>query len=215
MSKFKSYAERVNSIAKSAFENYKDATRKLEEAESNYRVLASPYNDPAKKDYELQAKIVNAKADVEEAQNEVKKAKEFMQSEAASIRVVKAELQKAIDAEYSANGEDVDIATLELLKSGALKPMEYISLYETAERNGNYTMQRIIGKFAGEVANKAPTYELQKRLNSISVVSKYGSIGKAHMEAFEVLEDIYSRTAKNPAMIDRWGELTDSIIAEF
>ena len=37
MSKFKSYAERVNTIAKAAFEAYQEAAEKAAKAEARYR----------------------------------------------------------------------------------------------------------------------------------------------------------------------------------
>lgn len=215
MSKFKSYAERVNDIAKAAFANYIEAVENQEKAEARYREETSPYKDPAHNDYKQQAKAARAKADMLEAQQEVRKAQAFMQSEAASIRSVGRELQEAVNREYSAKGEEVDLATLELLKSGILKPQEYITLYETAQGNGNNTMVRIIGKYAGEAADKAPTKDLQERLNTLATVTQYETPGRAYIEAFNVLEDAYTRTANNPSMIPHWEQLTDNVIANF
>ena len=214
MSKFKSYAERVNSIAKAAFDAYNEAARKLEKAEARYKEESSPYKDPGHTNYEQQAKAARARADMLEAQKALRKAKNFMISETASIKAVGRELQEAVSREYTARGEDVDLATLELMKSGILKPQEYFTLYEAAHRNGNNTMMRLIGKYAGETAGKAPTNELQERLNTLANVAQV-TPGKEYMDAFNVLEDAYNRTANNPAMMPRWGEITDSVIENF
>lgn len=214
MSKFKPYAERVNSIAKAAFDAYNEAARKLEKAEARYKELSSPYNDPNHTDYEMQARVARAKADMLEAQQALRDAQKFMQSETASIKAVGRELQEAVTREYAAKGEEVDLATLELMKSGILKAPEYFTLYEAAQGNGNNTMCRLIAKYAGEAADKAPTKELQERLNTLATVAQH-TPGKAHMDAFNVLEDAFNRTANNPAMMPRWGEITDSVIENF
>lgn len=214
MSKFKPYAERVNSIAKAAFDAYNEAARKLEKAEARYKEESSPYKDPGHNNYEQQAKAARAKADMLEAQKALREAKNFMISETASIKAVGRELQEAVTREYAAKGEEVDLATLELMKSGILKAPEYFTLYEAAQGNGNNTMCRLIGKYAGEAADKAPTKELQERLNTLATVAQH-TPGKAHMDAFNVLEDAFNRTANNPAMMPRWGEITDSVIENF
>jgi len=214
VSKFKSYAERVNEIARAAFANYIEAAGKQEIAEARYKEETSPYKDPAHNDYKQQAKAARAKAEMLDAQQEVRNAQKFLFEEAASIRAVGRELQEAVNREYSAKGEEVDLATLELLKSGILKPQEYFTLYETAQGNGNNTMCRLIGKYAGEAAENAPTNELQARLIALANAAQQTG-GRAFIDAFSMLEDAYNRTANNPAMISSWGKITDSIIANF
>lgn len=210
MSKFKSYAERVNTIAKAAFEAYQEAAEKAAKAEARYNdiVRSKPTT------YEAQARAARAKADMLEAQQGVREAKNYMQSEIASVHSVGRELQEAVYREYSAKGEEVDLATLELMKSGILKPREYFTLYETAKNNGNNTMCRLIGKYCGEAASEAPTNELQAQMNKLATTATIAP-GREHLDAFNVLEDAYTRTANNPSMIPHWEQITDSVIANF
>lgn len=214
MSNFKSYAERVNSIARSAIDNYIEARDKKQKAEARYKEESNPYKDPTGTNYRQQSKAARAKADLLEAEQALREAQKFMQDETASINAVGRELQEAVYREYAAKGEEVDLATLELLKSGILKSQEYFTLYETARGNGNNTMMRLIGKYADEAADKAPTRELQERLHTLYNIASV-TPGKEYMDAFSVLEDAYSRTANNPSMIDRWDEMTAAAIKFF
>lgn len=214
MSKFVSYVERANSIATSSFDNYKEARDKYQKAEARYKAESSRYKDPAGTNYRQQSIAARAKADLLEAEQALRDAQKFMQDEISSVQEVGRELQEAVYREYAAKGEEVDLATLELLKSGILKSQEYFTLYETARGNGNNTMMRLIGKYADEAADKAPTRELQERLHTLYNIASV-TPGKEYMDAFSVLEDAYRRTANNPDMIPRWDEMTAAIIKNF
>ena len=211
MSKFKSYADRVNTIAKAAFAAYLDAKAKEERAEARYREETDPYKGGS---YEQQARAARAKADLLDAQKEVKEAQKFMQSEIDNVRAVGRELQAAVAAEYCPDGSQVDMATVELMRSGILKPHEYFSLYEKAQNAGNHTMCRLIGKYIGDAAPNAPTNELQAQMTQIANNAQH-TAGQEYTDRFNALLDAYSRTANNPAMMDRWDEITAQNIETF
>lgn len=214
MSKFKNYADKVNSIAKAAFNNYREAVQAAEKAEKRYKDECDPHKDPTGSNYEQQARIARAKADMLEAHKAVKDAQAFMQQEINSVQAVGRELQAAVAAEFCADGSQVDMATVELMRSGILKPQEYFMLYDKAQKDGNHTMCRLLGKYAGDAAESAPTRELQAQMRTLATNAQH-TAGQEYTDRFNHLLDAYSRTANNPAMIDRWDEITAQNIETF
>lgn len=209
---FSEYGRRLDSITKSAIDNYKDAAQKAEIAEVRYNVESDPHKTI--NNAQQQAVAARAKADMLEAQQATRDAQQFMVKEIDSVRAVGQELQAAVGERFCANGEQVDIGTLELLKSGILKPQEYFSLYSKADKDGNHTMMRLIGKYAGDAAAQAPTQELQHQMESLANNSRH-TMGSEYMNLFNAFLDAYSRTANNPAMIAKWDELTAGMINSF
>ena len=214
MSKFKTYADRVNSIAKAAFDNYREALAKLQKAEKRYKDECDPHKDPTGRDYEQQAAIARAKANMLDAQKAVKDAQAFMLQEINSVQAVGREMQAAVAAAFCADGSQVDMATVELMRSGILKPQEYFMLYDKAQKEGNHTMCRLLGKYAGDAAESAPTKELQAQMRTLASNAQR-TAGSEYTDRFNALLDAYSRTANNPAMIDRWDEITAQNIETF
>ena len=147
-------------------------------------------------------------------QKAAKEAQAFMIQEINSVQAVGRELQAAVTAAFCADGSQVDMATVELMRSGILKPHEYFMLYDKAQKSGNHTMCRLIGKYAGDVAQTAPTQELQAQLNTLANNAQH-TAGNDYIMAFNYLQDAYSRTANNPAMMDRWDEMTAATIENF
>ena len=110
----------------------------------------------------------------------------------------------------------MDGNTLELLKSGVLKPDEYGRLMNTAQESENYTMARIIGKFAGDaVAETARTYgENSRQVQDLKLVSYMANqnSGSDTLAYFDAMAETFERTSNNPAMIGAWSELTSEIV---
>ena len=212
MSKFNEYARKVNAIARAAMDGYKEAADKAHKADTRYNETVSRYRGSSSP--EAAAAIARAKADMLEAQQEKRQAQAFMQKEINSVQAVGRELKAAVAAAFTADGSQVDMATVELLKSGILKSDEYVSLYNAAQNSGNHTMMRLIGKYAGEAAPNAPTNEKEAQLRQIENLSR-NAMGGQYLAAFDMLQDAYSRTANNPSMIDSWDMLTAETIENF
>lgn len=212
MSKFREYARKVNTIARAAMEGYTEAAEKAQKADERYNATIARYRGNSGP--EAQAAIARARADMLEAQQAKKQAQAFMQKEIDSVAAVGRELKAAVSAAFTADGSQVDMATLELLKSGILKSDEYVSLYNAAANSGNHTMMRLIGKYAGDVAQDAPTKEKETQLRQLESMSR-AAMGGQYLEAFNMLQDTYARTANNPSMIKSWDMLTAETIENF
>jgi hypothetical protein len=213
MSKFNSYARKVNDIATAAFEEY----RKTEQAYKKAEEQAKKY--PQRMglvDAQYAAKSARAQADFLEAKEEYRKAKATLESHKSEIAALRKKLAAELDDHYAADPAALDSNTLELMKSGVLKANEYAKLLEKAQSDGNYTMARMIAKYAGDAAKQRGSEygqndEQARTLRAISYTANQNN-GNDTLQAFDLMADVYSRATNNPGMIDHWGELTGNAL---
>ena len=126
------------------------------------------------------------------------------------------ELAAAVEHDCSVDPAQMDMATVELLRSGILRPAEYASLMRDAQTAGNVTMQRVIAKYADtaaeEISKKYGVGDVAaKQLRAVAHEGNANS-GRAQLDMFNVLYDAFKRTMNNPAMIPKWNELTAPIL---
>lgn len=216
MSKFNQYARKADQIAKAAFEEYRKAEaayKKAEEQARQYPQRGGMVNA------EYAAKSARAHADLIDAKEALRRAQTAFTGHNKEFADIRKELVAAVNEEYSANPDMLDASTLELLKSGILKPSEYTRLMNKAQAENNYTMARMISKYAGDAAaergNKYGQNDEQARtLRAISYTANRMN-GNEYIQNFDYMAEAYKRTANNPAMIDSWGELTSRTVEEF
>lgn len=216
MSKFKTYADRVNEIAQTAFAEYAAAETALKEAEARSRKYPQHRGIV---DYEYAAKSARAQADLFEAREALNKARNRMDAHNSEIAAIRQELATALDAEYSADPSVLDSNTMELLRSGILRDSEYVRLMNSAAEAGNTTMMRIIGKYAATAAEEAAkkygsTDRRAMNLRAIAYQGDTDDVG-TKLDQFDVLAEAFRRTMNNTAMIGHWGELTNPVIENF
>lgn len=208
MSKFNSYAKRLNEAAKEAFEKYQKAEKAYQAAEQARTRL--PWNATQEQKTLAEARII-------EARNDLKKAQEAFTAGRTVMDGARAELVKDLGRAYTANPEDIDPNTMELLKSGILTPGEYVKLANGAISSGNNTMLRLIGSYAekyGEANREALSMEERGALYGVSSRAK-GSTGAAELSNYDTLVSIFDRCANNPGIINRWDELTSEMVENF
>ena len=208
MSRFNSYAKRLNEAAKEAFEEYAKAEKVYQAAEYNKRKMA--WNATAEDKTIAEAQLIKAR-------NELKKAQGAMISATGTMKGIRGELAEALGRAYTANPEDINPNTMELLRSGILTPAEYVKLANGAISSGNNTMLRLIGSYAEKYGNEnRDALTMDERGALYSVVSRAkGSTGAAELEAYDNLVYTFERCANNPHMIDKWDELTQGAIEAF
>ena len=213
MSKFNSYARKVDEIAKAAFEDYRKAEQAYKKAEEQTRQYPQRYGIV---DAQYTAKSARAQADFLEAKEAMKAVKTALEGHKSEIAALRKELVSELDDHYAADPAALDSATLELLKSGVLKANEYGKLMDKAQSDGNYTMARMIAKYAGDAAEQRGSKygqndEQARTLRAISYMAGQNN-GSDTLQAFDLLSEVYSRSVNNPAMIDAWGELTANAV---
>ena len=214
MSKFNSYGERVNDIAKQAFKEYQDAEaayNKAAEQARAYPMRGGVYNA------EYAAKSARAKADLIEATEARHKAQMNLQNRKNDIAAIRKELAAELTDHYCADPTKLDGHTVELLKSGVLNPSEYLILMRRAQADNNNTMERLIGKYAADAAEaeSAKNGQDSKTAQSLRNVSYMANTktGADELANFDVLVECYNRTADNTGMIENWDELTHGALA--
>ncbi len=213
MSKFNIYAEKVNNIAEAAFKEYREAEEAYKKAEEQARQYPQRNGFV---DAQYAAKSARANANYLEAKENYDAAKRAFRDHVGEIGELRKGLIRDLDDFYAADPAAVDGNTLELLKSGILKPAEYSKLMQEAIDNGNFTMARMIAKYADDAAAKiAQKYgENSEEAYTLRMVSHLGNriIGRDILQAFDTLAEVFRRAVDNPGMINHWSELTAEII---
>lgn len=216
MSKFNSYARKVNDIATAAFEEYRKTEAAYKKAEEQARQYPPRHGMV---DAQYAAKSARAQADFLEAKEAYSKAKRVLESHKSELAAIRKELAAELEDAYSVDPAKLDTATLELLKSGILTGNEYVKLMREAQAAGNPTMVRMIGKYAEDAAaargEKYGQNDEQARTMRLVGHESRQNTGSEHLKAFDYMADIYNRAVNNPGMIDHWGELTAETVENF
>ena len=192
MTSFNKYAKRLDTIAKNAFEEYSRAEKAFNEAEDKVKQYSQRTGD------------VDAK---------------YTEISKTEIETLRKELETEIDDFFAADPKAIDNNTLELLRSGLLKPNEFAKIMSKVQSDGNFTMMRFVSKYAEVAAEeRAKKYgqndEGARTLRSVSYVGKQND-GKEILQAFDTLSNVFCRSVNNPALISHWGEFTSDLIETF
>ncbi|MBQ3379696.1 MAG: hypothetical protein IJG50_07545 [Clostridia bacterium] len=212
MSRFNKYAREADAIAKAAFERYLNANSAVKDAELRVRAYPVRANST---DAEYAAKSARAQADLIEARNALYKAQHAFEDGTRELRTLREGLISALDEAYGADPSDIDANMLELLKSGILKTGEYGRMLDGALSSKNYTMARLIGKYAKEAADKLPHGDREAmQLRALELKSKEADGGEL-LQTFDTMIDAFRRCADNPYMIKDWDGLFAETVENF
>ena len=212
MSKFNSYARKVNEIANATFAEYRAKSDAVKSAESKYR--AYPWRDGADPTY--LAKSARAKANLEEARAEFEHCRRHLfEEQRKDIAVIRAELVEALGKEYAADPKAVDTNTLALMNSGIMTADEYSRLIDSAIASGNYTMTRLLAQSAADMAEKTTgDADVSRSYRLVSHKGK-GMDGREYLQAFDFMIDTFNRCERNFALTTKWDELTSPVVESF
>jgi hypothetical protein len=200
MGKYKTYADRVDTLAKEAFAKVKDAAAALEKAETQAKLYPQRTGGV---DPDYYAKSARAAADLAEAKQNYTAAMRGISTLNENIRGIRKELAAQIDKDGRANPEAVDTATLELLKSGILTESDYVGLLE--KNRDNLTMTRLIKKNIEENAKIMGDTPARQHLLGLAMSVNTDS---TTLRNFDVLADVCNRVEHNTRMIDSYETLT-------
>lgn len=216
MSEFNSYAVKVYDIAKAAVAQLGESRRKQDTAvrKMHEKPLGAFPNDPR-----YQAAAQAAQLDFFEARSAHNSVcRNLPEQVGRDLSRVREELGLALDKYYMASPNNVDEKTIELLKSGILRPTEYVHLVEEAVKADNATMARIIGKYAEDALEAARESGARRQtLATLAVaIDKSKSIGAAgYLERFDVLADLARRCSENPSLFACWDKVVGNMMREF
>ena len=211
MSKFNHYIRQINDIAAEAFKEYTAAQDAYKSAESKKNAFPRKNGLGA----EYNAKSARYEADYEEAKATLEAFKRNgFYNHRKRMDEVRKEFVAAVESHFTADPAALDMATLELLKSGILKPAEYNRLMDKAINDNNHTMARMIGQHAKAAAENITDRDTATALRSVSYRSS-GMNGSNYVEAFDFVTDLYDRCSRNPALYGSWNELVGETIENF
>lgn len=205
MSEFNSYAKKVDEIARTVFAEYVEREQALKKATDKMNASA---NGSALEKARAQANYEQEKETYNHfLRNEFEQAK-------VDVANLRGELEKAISSRHVFDAEQVDTVTLELLKSGLLSARDFADILTKAEKNKNYTLSQLVGRYAMKQARETSDTMEQNALYSVHARSNADSANK-YLADFDALTDIFNRTVNNTAMIGHWDSLAGSIIENF
>ena len=211
MSKFNHFIRQINDIAAAAFKEYAADETAYKNAESKKN--AYPRRNGLGADYT--AKSARYEADYAEALAAYDKfRKNGFYGYRQRMNEVRKEFVAAVESHFTADPAALDMATLELLKSGILKPAEYNRLMDKAINDNNHTMARMIGQHAKAAAENTTDRDTATALRSVSYKSN-GMNGSNYVEAFDFVTRLYDRCCNNPALYAKWDELAGEVIEKF
>ena len=249
MSEFAKYAKEADKIARAAFAGYYEKALAFEKAKADmakYKGATGGYNargaglmgtadggyirggsgglntsNPYYQPYIDAVKAYDA------TKAEYDAAKVAMQSATQELYRIRAALQEDLKRMYTPKSEDLDLAAVELLKSGILKPDEMQRMMKDAFDAGNMTMCRTIQHYANEASareqqehggsdtERARAFRTVANMPIDNGASGYTLNEHDKLQAFDVLTDALSRILNNPQMADYWDELTAPIVNNF
>ena len=211
MSKFNSYARKVNEIANAAFAEYRGKEAAVKSAESRYN--AYPRRNGADPAY--LAKSARAEADLCEARNAFDQMRRHLfDDKRREIAAVRAELEKAVFDAFAADPKAVDMNTLALMNSGILTAAEYNRLIDASTAAGNHTMVRLLAQSAKDRADKVNDSDTAREYRLVAQKGK-GANGREFLEAFDYMGDVFNRCERNFSLAGKWDELTADVVENF
>ena len=201
MSKFNTYARRLDNTAKEFFKEYTEAHAKLEKAKMARR-LAQGAVEQTRRD-----------ADLLEAQGAFDTTmSNWAERGERAIKDLRGELEGAIATALAVNPADVNQNVVTLLNSGICTSADFERLLKDADSS---TMQRLILSHVEKAATSPDVDPAERRALNVLLHDGQGSMGGAVLENFDALSGVFHRCLRNPGMISRWGDLTADAIENF
>ena len=211
MSEFNHFIRQINDIAAEAFKEYTAVETAYKNAESKKN--AFPRRNGL--GYEYDAKCARYAADYAEAAAALDKfRRDGFYNHRKRMDEVRKEFVAAVESHFTADPAALDMATLEQLKSGILKPAEYNRLMDKAINDGNHTMARMIAQHAKAAADSTDDREDAAAFRAVAYKGN-GMNGNNYIEAFDFVTSLYDRCSRNPALYSKWDELAGEVIEKF
>lgn len=206
MSKFNGYARRVDDVVRAYAKEYRLAKAAVIDAEEQHNKAKANMGLNA----ETRCKEATAAAQLQLARDNFRNVKLNLVKMNDEVSAIRQELVSAIDSEYAAKSSDIDMQTMELLKSGILTERDYVDLLAHAQ---NHTMKRLITEKMDEWASSLGEPK-STHIRQLAIKAR-GDDGREYVEAFDYLADAVNRTTKNDALFDRWDDIAKQTIESF
>lgn len=223
MGKYRSYAQKLDTLVRERFSDYEKAAAAYEEARK--AKFATPMKTGWGVTPEYQLKAKKAEINFMEAEAEYKKAKEVYGDTLKEAEAIRAELLEEMSTDGAVNPANLDRNVVDILNAGICSDDEIIEMYNAA----NVTTKRLIAKHADDRIkmlmsedNGGESPELFKNRNARQKLQMVTEDSKRFLDPersdtiqyFDTAMGALKRTLDNPAMIPFWGQLTESVLEE-
>lgn len=217
MSKYNTYARKLDTAFKAARDEYAAAFQKLQQAQQEE--LAARAWRPDDTAEEKAIRVARAALVLHDAEATFNEASSRVWSGFQDTRrTLREELKKEASAAGVANPDAIDSNALELMKTGVLTSADYSAFLE--KYDGNCTMLKLIAHYAHEAAEATESRKEAAALNAIALSCQSGQ--NAIMRAWDELSaaaDRFGRAKDNPelfvTMSARWEESTGAAVENF
>lgn len=191
------YIEKVDDAARQHLRKIAYAYKDLERAEKLVKEAEQS---------RVERRILNARGELLDAQDAVKKARNEAVAAMDQLRVMRNELVQDAAARNTVNPEAVDMAALELMKSGIMQARDYDAMLN--KYGSNPTMTRLISKYAGDAVD-AMKEDTSARAALMMTVRKAREMVNPEAEVvdFDGVMEIFARSINNRHMIKHYDEL--------
>lgn len=212
MSKYNSYARRVDEIARGLFTDYNKALEEYNKAEAYYKANKRPDIGIWNTDSEKIVRAAKAEAEYYKAKERLDFAKNALQDGKRTIRDIQKEFKDELEADIRINPACLDMAAIEILKSGVLRSDEYSSM--VAQYASNPTMARMVATYAEKALENAS--DRTDRGNLIKAIDESKKVdGGERVSDFDNLCVTFDKCANNPTINSYWGEFTANMVENF
>lgn len=171
MSKYNSYAKRLNDLFHETATAYKELTDTVEAAEQ--KAQQYPERHPGTL-YEAEKLAARAAADAAKERFRTESHNLFERYE-QGLAALNAEFESTVMRDQTANPADIDGNALELLKSGIMTVSDFDAML--AQYGENATMSRLIHKFADERRQTVTDTAERQQMAAIAARAKVSSDG--------------------------------------
>lgn len=216
MSKFNHYAKEAEEAVKQAVAQYhiaKSDSATAKKAMDEVPMHANPH-DPI-----YQAKAILAKDEWERKHAHFNAIQIRLVDEIKSrMNAIRRDLEADLEESFAASPDHVDASALELLKSGILTPDEYVHMIDEAAAKENFTMTRLIGKYASdaleaEVEKNGNSHKASRLRFAIARSRESGADG--YLDAFDTIAYAARRCIENPGMQAYWDQTAGKLVKSF
>ena len=206
--------EQIDELARSTFEEIRRVENSYKEAELR-RKETPQHNGVVTAEYA--ARAAQAEAEYLTAREAYRGLQRNLPGRVQeNLAAIPREYAAEVAQQFAVDPSKLDLAALELLKSGIMKSGEYAAMMQEAQKSGNVTMARMIARYAAEAAEAAERKygDGSPQARELRAVGYSGNIdpGAAALETFDGIAEIFNRCIGNPSMIDHWDELAGPLL---
>lgn len=187
------FIDALNDIYTATRATYTEANKKLVNARANMEKAEQDTRDPSKDRRLTEARYLVAKDEFHKAEDEARHGYyDMIASYDKQVKELREQFASHLDEHYAASPDKLDTATMQLLGSGICTPVELARLVD--RHQGNPTMLRIVGEYARKLRedNQRNMSEANKAI--CSSVSNAGYSAKDGSRELAIFDSAASAT---------------------